>query len=176
MNNLDFAKKTVKRLILQYKEYEILNEEIKKFENEKFKLILKKDNKKIKELDKKINLLKLDLQQISDEMTFSNPIIWMMYKNEAYKNTSKEIETMRDFRKHCEPDGYICTNRFRFLNNYLNNVLEDKNIFPDDMLLINLYKQKIIVDLLDNPEFMKKWKDSEYLKTNNQINKWHTAI
>lgn len=180
MNNIN--KKIVKRLILQYGEYEFLQSEIKNLENQKFSLVLKKKNKddaELKSVNKQLELLQKDLQQVSDEMTFANPIIWIMYKYEAYKNTPKAIKTMYDFRKHCEPDGYICTMRFRFLNKYLETKktsLHDKKLFPNEMSLKDLYANKIIIDLLRNYTFMKLWKENEYLKTNGFINKWKTVI
>ena len=178
---LDYCEQVVNRLILQYKEYLYLNKKIKALENNKFAELLKsKTVDKVKEIDKEIELLKTDLDQVSNEMTFANPIIWMMYKYTAYKNTSNEISTLQDFRKHCEPEGYICTQRYRFLNNYLINVsnidLNDKYKFPDGMNLSKLYKSKFIVRLSEDSKFMELWKDYEYHRTLGKVNKWLTGV
>src|SRR5579864_2288935 len=122
------AKIKVKRLILQYKEYLALDEEIKTLKQQKMATLTKLaklQNKRLSEvlssqdkypeiqiINQGLTLKKLDLKRISDEMSFANPLIWMMYKDLAYKGASNEISTFGAFKQHCSPEGYICTKRF----------------------------------------------------------------
>jgi len=190
------AEITVKRLILQYKEYTNIHNNITEKETEKLKVISqlsKQESKTIPQImleqdkheelissNKKIELLKLDLQQISDEMTFPNPIVWMMYKFRAYKRKANEISTLRQFRNHCTPDGYICTERYKFLRDYLDkNYHEDLNnisVFSDALELNQLYKSDLIINLCKDLDFITIWKENEYLKTEGKVNKWKTVI
>lgn len=178
---MDYCKQVVDRLILQYKEYLYLNKKIKELENKKFAEILKsKSGKKVKLIEDTIALVKTDLNQVSNEMTFANPIIWMMYKYRAYKNTSNEISTLEDFRKHCEPEGYICTARYKFLKEFMRKNLsidlDNKSLYPDTLELDDFYTKKEITSLLENHQFLKMWKEKEYLITKNKINKWNTGV
>jgi hypothetical protein len=190
------AEATVKRLILQYEEYANTLNSINRKENNKLALISKVSKKtnlsisqimedqdsyeEITKLNNEIDLLKLDLQQISDEMTFPNPIIWMMYKYKAYKGKSNEISNLRQFRNHCTPEGYICTERYKFLNDYLianhNKDLSNISKFPDDLELNKLYESDLLIDLCNDLSFMQQWKENEYLKTDGKVNKWETVI
>ena len=176
---MKYCEDVVDRLIMQYKEYVFLNDHIKKLENDKFaELLKKKDSDKLQTIDDKLSLIKIDLDQVSNEMTFANPIIWMMYKYKAYKDTSSEISTLGDFRKHCEPDGYICTERYKFLCKYLKDNyekdIEDKSIYSDRIDLSDFYIQDFLVKLSQDTKFMNLWKRNEYLISRNKVNKWHT--
>lgn len=164
----DFYSRVVKRLILQFKEYEYLNVRIKDLENNKFLNKLKKNYKSVEELDKQINLLKLDRQKVSDEMTFANPIIWIMYKYKAYKNTNNEIKTVEEFINHCSPEGYICTKRYKFLSKYV----KIDRFFNKKDNLRKLYKSGILLEIVNNQEFMKSWKQNEYLIKDGKVSKW----
>jgi len=186
----------VNRLIMQYKEYMRLLNKIKNKDKELLEAIatagkrlgkipseLLQDNYKdsdTKAINKEKDLLKIDLDQISDEMTFANPIIWMMYKYKAYKGASNEISNMRQFRNHCTPKGYICTERYIFLNQYLkenqDTSLSDTERFPDDMDLSEVYESDLMISIYEDLEFMTHWKGLEYLKTDGKINKWKTVV
>ncbi len=173
-----YCEKVVDRLIMQYKEYVLLNEIIQKLENQKLIYVLKKNNKLIKKIDKMISLFKKDREQLSNEMTFANPVIWMIYKYQAYKGASNEIKTIGDFRKHCEPEGYICTLRFKFLKDYLKKKsidLTDLKKFPDNKDLKYLFKSDFIFKLTADTIFMNIWKSNEYLIENNKVNKWRSS-
>jgi len=168
---LYFYELVVKRLIMQFKEYEHLNLLIKDIENKKFIYKLKKNYKLTEAIDYKLNLLKLDQQRISDEMIFANPVVWMMYKYEAYKNTNNEIKTVEDFVNHCSPVGYICTKRFKFVSKYL----DIKNLFRLKDKLSKVYKSEALLKIVNNPNFMKSWKENEYLIKDNKISKWQNS-
>lgn len=167
-NELDFYELVVKRLIMQFKEYEHLNLLIKDVESKKFIYKLKKNYKLTEELDNKLNLLKLDQQRVSDEMTFANPIIWIMYKYKAYKDTNNEIKTVEDFINHCSPVGYICTKRFKFVSRYM----KFNKLFDLKDNLSKVYKSEALLKIVNNAKFMKLWKQNEYLIKDGRISKW----
>ncbi len=187
-----FCERTADRLVMQYGEYAFLDRKIKELESEKFKMIAEAaKNRRISVLDamkeeeaagrlapadERIKLCKADLQRISDEMTYPNPVVWMMYKDKAYKGTSSEIATLGDFRRHCEPQGYICTLRFAFLCAYLSKYgktdLHDRTAYPDATKLSDIYSSEAVTGLLEDDVFLAQWKEREYLITDNKINKW----
>lgn len=166
--------KIVDRLILQYNEYIALQNEIEKLQNEKLMLITKDIS--TNEVDKKIKLLKLDQNQISDEMTFADHIIWMIYKYKAYKGKPNEISNLRQFRNHCSPQGYICTTRYNFLRDYVLKSqsidIDDSTKFSDDTSLKTFYSSVLMTNLLHDLHFLDQWKSNEYFKSNGLINKW----
>lgn len=95
---LENLKITVDRLILQYREY-VQNEEfLTSFINDLHPNLLA--------------IYKKDLDQLSNEMTFKNHIVWLMYKTQAYKDTNHSINTLQDLIDHCSPIDDICTQRF----------------------------------------------------------------
>lgn len=180
------AENTVERLILQYKEYVMLTDHIQVLETEKLEMLARDAKEKGVSLsvvmasanedhavNRWLSLLKTDVQQVSDEMTFANPLIWMMYKDKAYKGTSTEIKTWKDFKKHCEPEAYICGIRYRFLKSHFAS--EGKaldTMFADDSGLMQIYQSREILDLCLDIDFMEEWKKQEYRKTDDKVNKW----
>lgn len=123
-------------------------------------------------------LLSIKLQNLSDAMTFANPVIWIMYKYEAYKNEAQAIRTMHDLRVHCSKEGYICTKRFTYLNEQLvlreMASLNDSTVYPDDMTLDVLVQQESLLALTSDPTFMRQWTAYEYNQTNGKVAKWAT--
>ncbi len=189
-----FSGQVADRLIMQYGEYVFLSAKIKGLEDEKFRMILaiakersigvqdalkQEADGMLKRMNEIIALYRIDLERVSDEMTFPNPLIWMTYKYKAYKGTSSEIATMGDFRRHCAPAGYICTARFGFMRDYMEDKnrinINDKARYPDEIKLPDFYLSKEAVGLLADTDFMSEWKRREYLITENKINKWNAS-
>jgi hypothetical protein len=115
-------------------------------------------------------------QKISDSMTFSNPIVWMMYKYHAYQGTNHQISTYGDLKKHSlEHDG-ICSKRFNFLKNYLYESYEfdilDERVFSNDLYLKEFFQDKTIQQLLQNKDFIKQWRHYEFYIENKKVAKW----
>lgn len=186
----------VDRLILQYKEYKNLIEEMKLLEQQYVKAVASISKKEklnpikvmsnfinypiLITLKTKLDILIKDSEQISDEMTFRNPIVWMMYKSKAYRGTVKEISNWQEFKDHCKPEGYICTQRYMFIRDYLrlNYSVDLDNIdsFPNNKSLAKIYSSRIFLNLINDYSFMKSWQENEYNKTNGIVNKWFTKI
>ncbi len=143
----------VERLLVQYREYQQLTQELE--------LAAPNSIKKA--------LLKKDRQQVGDEMTFANHIIWLLYKNKAYQNTDQALNTLGDLKSHCAPVDDICHKRFEFLKQY---VPEISTIFPDSMPLPTFYQEAKVVTLLTNDEFLERWKDQEFYRNNALVKKW----
>ena len=111
------ARAAVDRLLDMYDEYETLTAKIAAAER---RLALAKlKNSDVEQIRIELDDLRRDQQRLSDGMTFDTPLVWVMYKFEAYKDEAQPIRTMHDFRLHCSKPGYICTKRFIFLNAHL---------------------------------------------------------
>jgi hypothetical protein len=127
-------------------------------------------------LNSKEDALKVEQRALWDNMFYKNPVIWLMYKYQAYKGGSNEISTLRDLKKHCEPQDYICTKRFRFLNAYLltkgEKVLTDVTSYPDAMKLPALYESSLMTSLTDDDAFMELWSQHEFYKRDGKVAKW----
>jgi hydroxymethylpyrimidine pyrophosphatase-like HAD family hydrolase len=166
----DLADQIVDRLILQFDEYQKLQKSVNDEENI---LAINQLNEQVSET-KKLGILKNILNRLSDEMTFATPRIWMLYKLRAYANTNKEIETVEDFIEHCSPKDYICTKRYKFINEYISkkyskNIQELTN---ESNNLFDLISNPIITNLESDYDFILAWIENEYLISNNKISKW----
>lgn len=154
----------VGRLIAQYKEYEVLQGVLSGFKKQR---VLGQD------VDQRVEAFyKTLLQQTADEMTFATPGIWILYKALAYKNSPQALETVDDFRAHCQPEGYICTKRYKMLRTYL----EQKSLSLQEVSgrtpLETLANQPLIIDLESDGAFLEQWQRYEYFKKGDKIAKW----
>lgn len=161
--NLKFG--ILEKLLVQYKVYISLQEEIK---SDRFKLLKLDVSDEASKLKMQIVLKEDILARMSDEMTFPTPSLWMMYKYAAYKGTDKEIKTCQDFVDHCSPEGYICTVRYNFFKEYL-DIFKVSN--PSDDLVM-LYETEELDKLEQDPKFMEAWLTNEFRIINNKISKW----
>jgi hypothetical protein len=73
-------------------------------------------------------------------MKFQNPLIWLTYKYEAYKNEEKPLTTVADLVEHCEVDG-ICHKRFHAINTYLREKYSGKDLVSPDTSKLPLAKR-----------------------------------
>ena len=107
-------------------------------------------------------------------MTFDTPLVWVMYKFEAYQDEAQPIKTMHDFRLHCSKPGYICTKRFTFLNTHLCNngqcPLTDDERYPDKMLLSEIFP--LLADIEQDEVFLSAWRAHEYYQEDGIVKKW----
>ncbi|MDP3778786.1 MAG: hypothetical protein Q8R30_01900 [bacterium] len=190
------AEEAVEKLLVQYREYQSVQLHIEKLKKEQLEMAVdlsKQQGEKISAiLSKKSSYPTLQalaecqieeekrLQAISDAMMFADPIVWMMYKYKAYLETPSAIRTVKDLKKHCAKDDYICTKRFMFLNEYVKRNsgidITDVNCFPDDMPLPELYGQEFVVALVKNKEFLRLWETQEYYKEGERVAKWENIL
>ncbi len=187
---LQKATKLTDQLLGQYQDYMKITGQIDELKSSQMNLaielgaktgksfaqILEEQPHEIKGIASKIAKAERDQQRVSDEMTFANPVVWMMYKFKAYAGTSTAIVDMEDFRKHCTPDGYICTTRFRFLRQYLLDAglpdLNDVSTYPNALRLEKVYQLPELLALGTDPKFKKLWDEHEYHTENGRVAKW----
>lgn len=170
----------IQKLIYQFDEYmDMYNseislkkdlEEIEKIENPIQKA------KKFEEIEKNFSKIKNDMIILWDDMKFDNPIIWMQYKNQAYKNSPSEIPTIWDLIKHCFKNlDYICGKRIDFFaknfkRKFWIDIFEiDWNISFDDFL--KKY-EKELKEICQDEKFMDLWLKYEYFTVWERTAKW----
>ena len=166
------ARAAVDRLLDMYDEYKTLAAKITAAER---RLALAKlKNSSGEQIRIELDELRHSQQQLSDDMTFDTPLVWVMYKFEAYQDEAQPIRTMHDFRLHCSKPGYICTKRFTFLNTHLCNngqcPLIDSKKYPDEMLLSEIFP--LLADIEQDEVFLSTWRAHEYYQEDGIVKKW----
>ena len=159
--------KIVKRLIQQYKEYASVADEISKLRVEMLRSKMSNKRKEFDSLSAKIKMKEILQNRISDEMSFKDPIIWILYKYFAYKGTNKNMDSLYDLIQHCLPEDYVCTRRFKYLSKYIDISEIEKSIRLNSLVSLPEIK-KLIVD----PDFMAGWQKYEYYIEDGKIAKW----
>ena len=96
VEGVNSARAAVDRLLDTYDEYKTLTAKIATAER---RLALAKlRNSGVEQIQIELDDLRRDQQQLSDDMTFDTPLVWVMYKFEAYQDETQPIRTMHDFR------------------------------------------------------------------------------
>lgn len=172
MEGVNSARAAVDRLLDMYDDYKTLAAKITAAER---RLALAKlKNSGVEQIQIELDDLRRDQQQLSDAMTFDTPLIWVMYKFEAYQDEAQPIQTMHDFRLHCSKPGYICTKRLIFLNAHLcsngQSSLMDRKQYPDEMLLSEIFS--LLGEIEQDEVFMSSWRAHEYYQEDGAIKKW----
>ena len=166
------ARAAVDRLLSMYDEYKTLT--VKIAAAERRLALAKLRNSDIEQVQTELDILRRDQQRLSDTMTFDTPLIWVMYKFEAYQDEAQPIRTMHDFRLHCSKPGYICTKRFIFLNAHLcsngQRLLTDGEQYPDEMLLSEIFP--LLGEIEQDEAFLSSWRVHEYYQEDGAIKKW----
>lgn len=114
--------------------------------------------------------------RIGDEMTYADPIVWMMYKHKAYLGSDHEITTVGMLREHCSDHGGICAKRFDFIASSIKNShnadIRNTHEFPDAMNIVDLYESDILESLVADDAFMASWRTYEFFKKDGKVAKW----
>lgn len=164
----------VDRLLLQYAQYNHISERQAVVARSLAKATLRSEPSD--ELHHRHAALAVERQSISDAMTFESPVIWMMYKFEAYAHSPQPIASMHDFRMHCRKPGYICTKRFDFVCEQLaasgHATWNDETQYPDDLSLIEASKTDGLRLVSKSPEFRCLWAGHEYYQLDGASAKW----
>lgn len=171
-NLMDFSlsEGKIQKLISQFLEYMNINSEIhnlienmEKTENEKEKIKMKV------EITKK----EIYLKKLGDDMKFDNPFIWISYKAKAYKWRKNEISTIEDFINHCSGKTDICHRRYDFLTK---NLIEKYNFDLEKQdkneKIENFLKNKFLLELSQNKNFMENRIKYEYFEKDWKVAKW----
>ena len=172
MEGTNSARAAVDKLLRMYDDYKTLAAKITAAER---RLALAKlKNSSGEQIRIELDDLRHSQQQLSDDMTFDTPLVWVMYKFEAYQDETQPIQTMHDFRLHCSKPGYICTKRFIFLNAHLcsngQSSLMDRKQYPDEMLLSEIFP--LLGEIEQDEVFMSSWRAHEYYQEHGAIKKW----
>lgn len=172
MEGTNSARAAVDKLLDMYDEYKTLTAKIAAAER---RLALAKlKNSDIEQAQIELDVLRRDQQRLSDIMMFDTPLVWVMYKFEAYQDEAQPIRTMHDFRLHCSKPGYICTKRFIFLNAHLcsngQRPLIDSKKYPDEMLLSEIFS--LLGEIEQDKVFLSNWRAHEYYQEDGAIKKW----
>ena len=172
MEGMNSARVAVDKLLDMYDEYKTLTAKIAAAER---RLALAKlKNSDVEQVRIELDNLRHSQQQLSDAMTFDTPLVWVMYKFEAYQDEAQPIQTMHDFRLHCSKPGYICTKRFTFLNTHLCNngqcPLADDERYPDKMLLSEIFP--LLGEIERDEVFVSIWRAHEYYQEDGIVKKW----
>ena len=172
MEGTNSARAAVDTLLDMYDEYKTLTAKIAAAE---CRLALAKlKNSGVEQIRIELDELRHNQQQLSDDMTFDTPLVWVMYKFEAYQDEAQPIRTMHDFRLHCSKPGYICTKRFIFLNAHLcsngQRSLIDSKKYPDEMLLSEIFS--LLGEIGQDEVFMSSWRAHEYYQEDGAAKKW----
>ena len=176
MEGTNSARAAVDRLLDMYDEYKTLTAKIAAAER---RLALAKlKNSGVEQIRIELDDLRHSQQQLSDDMTFDTPLVWVMYKFEAYQDEAQPIQTMHDFRLHCSKPGYICTKRFTFLNTHLCNngqcPLTDRKQYPDEMLLSEIFP--LLGEIEQDEVFVSIWRAHEYYQEDGIVKKWQDYV
>lgn len=114
--------------------------------------------------------------RIGDNMTYADPIVWMMYKQEAYKGGDHEINTLGHLKEHSVDHGGICAKRMRFLATYIKNIygkdILNSSEFSDDTNLVDFYESNLLNEVVNTTSFINEWQKNEFFKRNGVIAKW----
>ncbi len=170
----EYTDKEVASLLSAYLAYKALSEEIESgaFNSEKPKFSLLGKPGIMQNLDP-LAEAKKKLEKIGDGMKFQNPLIWLRYKLEAYRNEpGKELKTVNDLIAHCKIDG-ICHKRFDAINTCLREKYDGKDLtdpaFVDPSLsLEDLARNPKYISLCFDLLFQTKWSRHE----NDRTGKW----
>ena len=172
MEGTNSARVAVDKLLRMYDDYKTLT--VKIAATERRLALAKLRNSDIEQVQTELDILRRDQKQLSDTMTFDTPLIWVMYKFEAYQDETQPIRTMHDFRLHCSKPGYICTKRFIFLNAHLcsngQRPLTDSEKYPDEMLLSEIFP--LLGEIEQDEAFLSSWRAHEYYQEGGATKKW----
>ena len=172
MEGTNSARVVVDKLLRMYDEYKTLT--VKITAAERHLALAKLKNSGVEQIQIELDDLRHSQQQLSDDMTFDTPLVWVMYKFEAYQDEAQPIRTMHDFRLHCSKSGYICTKRFIFLNAHLysngQRPLTDSKKYPDEMLLSEIFP--LLSEIERDKNFLSNWRTHEYYQEDGAAKKW----
>ena len=157
MEGTNSARAAVDKLLDMYDEHKALTAKI--VAAERRVALAKLKNSSGEQIRIELDDLRHNQQQLSDNMTFDTPLVWVMYKFEAYQDEAQPIKTMHDFRLHCSKPGYICTKRFTFLNAHLLS-----EIFP------------LLADIEQDEVFLSTWRAHEYYQEDGIVKKWQDYV
>ncbi len=189
---LEDAEREVEELLDMFDQWSQLNNKVSEIEDKIFSKAVtvatensidiskvtegKFKNDDVERLKEEKRAVEEEKKAVGQSMKFKNPVVWIMYKRKAYIGTNDEMRVMQDFREHCQvPDG-ICTARYIFIKEYCEEKLgwniDSNNDFDRDLSLKRLYNDDKIISLVQDDEFMERWRSHELNMADGRPAKW----
>jgi hypothetical protein len=183
------AKLSVQRLLAQYAEYLELDKAVSLAKAKYEQRLLAVAKERAVPLSDVATLVSQDLEvqyqasvrdyylrlreRMADEMTFTSPQVWMLYKAKAYTGTPQAITTWGAFRSHCTPTGYICTKRDAFVREAA-RVYAGINIdtLESKLPLVEVCEMPWVLAVMDKSEVMNTWLQHEFYMREQRVAKW----
>ena len=112
------------------------------------------------------------LKQLSDDISFPNPYVWIRYKYESNLGLKSEMRTFGDFQRHCARRGDICHKRYQFLAEWSSQhgfSLDEFARVP----LSDFANSPPIQGIMSDTTALSIWHSHEYYEEEGQRMKWH---
>lgn len=174
---LAYSRSETDNLLRMYAEYQDLGEKIKNGKKATFSLLFGGAGKMQPDLKQK-------QENLGQRMKFQNPLIWMMYKHEAYKNNPTDVKdvqspilTLSAMREHVKSEKDICNKRYAYINAALRQKNQGEDLSNDEFLpadtdLAEVIKDQRFVNLALDQSFMDGWLANE----NDEDGKWANYV
>jgi len=115
-------------------------------------------------------------QRIGASMFFVDPIVWILYKHEAYKNSDHPLLTWGDLIHHSFGHDGICGKRLYYIASWCARE-KGISIFDETVLrraadLAVVATHLLFLEISADESFMETWHQHEYEKTAGVVTKW----
>lgn len=113
---------------------------------------------------------------IADQMFFDDPVVWILYKKQAYQDSMHPLTSWGDLVDHSTAHDGICGRRLRFLQiavlKLFNKDILSPHIVPRTMPLQEVVSLPYIEGAIENDTWSTAWSAHEYYKEGDVIAKW----
>jgi hypothetical protein len=115
-------------------------------------------------------------QRISDSMFFDDPIVWILYKEQAYRGTDHALVNWGDLIGHSRGEDGICARRLKFLQAAISthagaDVYEAATL-PPGTLLTDVARHSYLQTVCEVESVLAEWRLHEYYTTPSGVAKW----
>jgi hypothetical protein len=115
-------------------------------------------------------------QRIGDSMFYADPIVWVVYKYAAYKESTHPLLTWGDLIHHSFGHDGICGKRLHYIARWC--ALEKGiDVFDETVMrraadLSVVATHPLFLEIAADESFMDTWRQYEYEKTAGVVTKW----
>lgn len=120
---------------------------------------------------------KAEKNKISNEMFFVDPIVWILYKYEAYQGSDHAISTWGDLVEHSIGHDGICGRRLKWLSAQCKKEgvdIHNEATIPTNLLLAKVTELSVILNICKNEQAMNEWEKYEYETIDGEVKKWQS--
>jgi len=115
-------------------------------------------------------------KKIGDAMKFADPIVWMRYKQQAYRGTSGALATWGDLVEHSLSHDGICGKRLQWLVAAVKQKcgvdLLDGTQMSGDTRLETIATLPLVEQIANDESLMESWVSYEYYEVDGVPKKW----